>query len=52
MRALGHAQSWLYEEGSGGHSGRATPQLLATREAVLHTFLMGMLQRNAAAPAA
>lgn len=52
MRALGHSQSWLYEEGSGGHSGRATPQLLATREAVLHTFLMGMLQRNAAAPAA
>lgn len=52
MRALGHAQSWLYEETSGGHLGRATPQLLATREALLHTFLMGMLQRNAAEPAA
>jgi len=47
MRALGHTQSWLYEESSGGHLGRATPQLLATREALLHTFLMGMLRRDA-----
>ena len=52
MRALGHAQAWLYEETSGGHLGRATPQLLATREALLHTFLMGMLQRSPAEPAA
>jgi len=52
MRALGHAQAWLYEESSGGHLGRATPQLLATREALLHTFLMGMLQRGPAEPAA
>ncbi|MET3493578.1 prolyl oligopeptidase family serine peptidase [Variovorax boronicumulans] len=51
MRALGHAQSWLYEEASGGHLGRATPQLFATREALLHTFLMGMLQRGATASA-
>ena len=47
MRALGHAQTWLYEESSGGHLGRATPQLQATREALLHTFLMGMLQPKA-----
>ncbi|MDH6166308.1 prolyl oligopeptidase [Variovorax boronicumulans] len=52
MRALGYAEAWLYEETSGGHLGRATPQLLATREALLHTFLMGMLQRGPAEPAA
>ncbi|MCR6475336.1 prolyl oligopeptidase family serine peptidase [Variovorax sp. ZS18.2.2] len=52
MRTLGHAEAWLYEETSGGHLGRATPQLLATREALLHTFLMGMLQRKADEPAA
>ncbi len=46
LRALGHPQAWLYEERSGGHLGRATPQLLAGREAMLHTFLMGMLQRG------
>jgi prolyl oligopeptidase len=34
---------WFYEPTAGGHSGTATPQMQAEREALLYTFLMGQL---------
>lgn len=37
--------TWYYEPEQGGHGGRATPQLLAEREAVLYTFLMRQLKK-------
>lgn len=47
MRALGHTQTWLYEEMSGGHSGRTDPRIFAQREALLYTFLWMQLSRAA-----
>lgn len=41
--AMGHP-TWLYEPVEGGHSGVATPQLQAEREALLYTFLMHHLK--------
>jgi len=46
MRALGHTQTWLYEEASGGHSGRTDPRIFAQREALLYTFLWMQLSRG------
>jgi prolyl oligopeptidase len=48
MRSLGHAQTWLYEETSGGHSGRTDPRIFAQREALLYTFLWMQLTRESA----
>ncbi len=39
---------WLYEPAAGGHSGAATPQMQAEREALLYTFLMGQLSGESA----
>lgn len=39
LRALGHEKTWLYEETSGGHSGRSDPILYAQREALVYSFL-------------
>ena len=39
MRALGHKNTWLYEETSGGHSGRTDPNIFSLREALLYSFL-------------
>jgi prolyl oligopeptidase len=44
QRALGYP-AWLFEASAGGHSGRATPQLFAEREALLYTFLMHHLSK-------
>jgi prolyl oligopeptidase len=41
--AMGYP-TWLYEPAEGGHSGVATPQLQAEREALLYTFLMHHLK--------
>jgi prolyl oligopeptidase len=43
QQAFGHPV-WLFEAKEGGHSGRATPQLYAEREALIHTFLMHHLR--------
>jgi prolyl oligopeptidase len=43
QQALGQP-TWLYEPTEGGHSGTATPQLQAEREALLYTFLMHHLR--------
>jgi prolyl oligopeptidase len=45
--AMGYP-TWLYEPIEGGHSGVATPQLQAEREALLYTFLMHHLKPNSA----
>ncbi len=37
--------TWYHEPEQGGHSGRATPQLQAEREALLYTFLMQQLKK-------
>jgi prolyl oligopeptidase len=42
MLEQGH-RVWLFEEMQGGHSGTSNPQIYATREALLHTFMMGTL---------
>jgi prolyl oligopeptidase len=47
QQAMGYP-AWLYEPREGGHSGVATPQLQAEREALLYTFLMHNLQGNSA----
>lgn len=39
LRALGHERTWLYEEASGGHSGRSDPHIYAQREALIYSFL-------------
>jgi len=39
LLALGHERTWLYEEASGGHSGRTDPQIWAQREALIYSFL-------------
>ena len=39
LRALEHAQTWLYEEMAGGHSGRSDPNINALREALIYSFL-------------
>jgi prolyl oligopeptidase len=46
MRALGHTRTWLYEEASGGHSGRTDPRIFAQREALLYSFLWMQLSRS------
>jgi prolyl oligopeptidase len=46
LRALGHEKTWLYEEASGGHSGRTDPNIFAQREALLYTFLWMQLSRS------
>jgi prolyl oligopeptidase len=38
--------AWLIEAKEGGHSGRTTPELFATREALLYTFLMHTLTQK------
>lgn len=43
LRALGHAKTWLYEERSGGHSGRTDPQIHAQREALVYSFMAQQL---------
>lgn len=47
LRALGHTRTWLYEEASGGHSGRTDPNIFAQREALLYTFLWMQLSQAA-----
>ena len=47
MRALGHASTWLYEEASGGHSGRSDPNIFALREALIYSFLRLQLAKPA-----
>jgi prolyl oligopeptidase len=37
--------AWIVEAAEGGHSGRTTGDLFATREATLYTFLMHVLMR-------
>jgi prolyl oligopeptidase len=39
LRTLGHAQTWLYEEIAGGHSGRSDPNIYSLREALIYSFL-------------
>lgn len=39
LRALGHAETWLYEEAIGGHGGRSDPNIFALREALVYSFL-------------
>lgn len=39
LRALGHEESWLFEEAEGGHSGITDPRIHARREALLYSFL-------------
>lgn len=43
MQQLG-AKAWIIEAAEGGHSDRTTPELFATREAALYTFLMQTLK--------
>ncbi len=43
QQAMGYP-TWLYEPVEGGHSGTATPQLQAQREALVYTFLMHHLK--------
>jgi prolyl oligopeptidase len=43
LRELGHQKVWLYEEMSGGHSGRTDPQIFAQREALIYSFLKQQL---------
>lgn len=45
LRTLGHGNSWLYEEASGGHSGRTDPHIFALREALIYSFLRLQLAR-------
>jgi prolyl oligopeptidase len=43
LRALGHSRTWLYEEMTGGHSGRSDPRIFALREAMIYSFLFRQL---------
>lgn len=52
LRQAGHAQAWLYEEASGGHSGRTDPRIHALREALVYSFLRLHLGNGTAARAA
>ena len=46
LHAMGHTRTWLFEEMSGGHSGRTDPRIHAHREALLYTFLWMQLSQG------
>lgn len=48
LRALGHSRTWLYEEMTGGHSGRSDPRIFALREAMIYSFLFRHLAARTA----